>query len=239
MPDARGHGLSSEGGGNYSPEIRTDDLNAFIDALELDKPILAGHSMGAEISMRLAVRHPNRVRAAILEDPVLVTPGETVFGGWFGRSFQNSPGGYLSLLKTMKKISPVIGVPLTRLMNPGFPGSAAAPWFESKKRLSEDSRTTMGRIFEDWNSGYEWLDLLRIPVLLIVGNRRKGAIVSIEEARSHAENHPNIQIIHFPKANHNIRRSDFPGYLHAIKVFLNGLDSREFSDASFRQRERR
>jgi N-formylmaleamate deformylase len=91
MPDARGHGLSSEGGGNYSPEIRTDDLNAFIDALGLENPILAGHSMGAESSMRLAVRHPDRVRAAILEDPVLVMPGETVFGGWFGQSFQNSP----------------------------------------------------------------------------------------------------------------------------------------------------
>jgi pimeloyl-ACP methyl ester carboxylesterase len=124
-------------------------------------------------------------------------------------------------------------------MNPGFPGSAVAPWFESKKRLSEDSRTTMTRVFEDWNSGYEWLEMLRIPVLLIVGSRRKGPLFPSMRQDPMPRNNPNIQIVHFPKANHNIRRCDFSGYLNAVRGFLNGLDSFEFSDASFRRRERR
>ena len=68
MPDSRGHGLSAR----VKPEEEVDnagDLATLIMALELDKPIIAGHSMGAASASELGARFPSMPRALILEDP--------------------------------------------------------------------------------------------------------------------------------------------------------------------------
>jgi len=67
MPDARGHGKS----GRVQPgEVvdQTGDLAGLMQALGLEKAIVAGHSMGAWMASELAARFPELVRAVILED---------------------------------------------------------------------------------------------------------------------------------------------------------------------------
>ena len=48
LPDARGHGKSDAGAGVYSSEVRAADLIGLIEALGLEKPVIGGHSMGAD-----------------------------------------------------------------------------------------------------------------------------------------------------------------------------------------------
>src|ERR1700719_2990387 len=69
MPDARGHGLSEAPEEGYTAQARAADLAGLIGALELQKPAVGGHSMGAMTTFYLAATRPALVRCAILEDP--------------------------------------------------------------------------------------------------------------------------------------------------------------------------
>jgi pimeloyl-ACP methyl ester carboxylesterase len=67
-PDLRGHG-ASDWPGSYTIEQLTTDLADFLDALNLDRVTLAGHSMGGPPAYLYAARHPGRVARMVLEDP--------------------------------------------------------------------------------------------------------------------------------------------------------------------------
>ncbi|HLG74169.1 MAG TPA: alpha/beta hydrolase [Chloroflexota bacterium] len=65
-PDLRGHGETDKPVGPYSHELWTGDLLALLDILELEQPVLAGHSLGGGIVQSFALQHPERVHALVL-----------------------------------------------------------------------------------------------------------------------------------------------------------------------------
>jgi pimeloyl-ACP methyl ester carboxylesterase len=69
--DARGHGASSPAPSpsQYGYELLADDLAAVLDALGLQRAVLAGASMGAHTALRLALTQPQRVAALALITP--------------------------------------------------------------------------------------------------------------------------------------------------------------------------
>ncbi len=71
--DARGHGRSTPAPepGAYGYDRLTRDLPAVLDALGIDRAILAGASMGAHTLVRFTLRHPERVAALALITPFL------------------------------------------------------------------------------------------------------------------------------------------------------------------------
>ena len=76
--DARGHGHSSHPGA-YSVLHFVADLADFLDAYELERPILIGHSLGGHSVANYAGLHPDRVRAAVLLEglgPPMVPPSQ-------------------------------------------------------------------------------------------------------------------------------------------------------------------
>src|SRR6266496_1175552 len=60
--------------------IFSDDLLRFISDYESAPVISVGHSIGAIVTLRAALRDPSKFRALILIDPVLFTPQRLV--GW-------------------------------------------------------------------------------------------------------------------------------------------------------------
>ena len=67
--DQRGRGNSAwAADGDYSREAYVSDLAAFVDALDLEKVVLVGHSMGGLNCLHYAARHPERVLALINVD---------------------------------------------------------------------------------------------------------------------------------------------------------------------------
>ena len=75
MPDARGHGLSEAPEGAYTAKKHAADLAGLIQALDLGKPALMGHSMGAATTATTAALYPDLVACAVLEDPPWFAPG--------------------------------------------------------------------------------------------------------------------------------------------------------------------
>ena len=68
MIDARNHGQSGTAPANSTAII--EDLASVITALNLDKPALLGHSMGASTVAGVAAQYPHLVSKIILEDPL-------------------------------------------------------------------------------------------------------------------------------------------------------------------------
>jgi pimeloyl-ACP methyl ester carboxylesterase len=70
--DIKGHGLSFMpiGEGEYSLESLVNHIGEILDALELDKPALVGHSMGATLLYHFISGNPERARSLALLSPV-------------------------------------------------------------------------------------------------------------------------------------------------------------------------
>lgn len=70
-PDLRGFGLSDHPAhpGAYSLDAYLGDLDALLDALELERLGLVGHSMGGGLSLRFALKNPDRLYALALINP--------------------------------------------------------------------------------------------------------------------------------------------------------------------------
>src|SRR5947209_10926041 len=69
--DARGHGQSSPAAtpDAYGYDELAADLEAVLDALAIDRAVLAGASMGAHTALALALRRPERVAGLIVITP--------------------------------------------------------------------------------------------------------------------------------------------------------------------------
>lgn len=68
--DRRGHGDSDYPETGYDVDTLTEDLRQFLDALEVDRIILAGHSLGYLELSRFAVLYPERVLSLVFLDAV-------------------------------------------------------------------------------------------------------------------------------------------------------------------------
>jgi pimeloyl-ACP methyl ester carboxylesterase len=71
--DLRGHGRSMYRC-RLSMEIWCEDLLRLLDTEGYSDAVLVGHSLGAQIALHFAHRHPSRVRGLVLIDPILGRP---------------------------------------------------------------------------------------------------------------------------------------------------------------------
>lgn len=66
--DLPGHGRSGKPGGRYDIDLFTRSLLGFLDACGLEKVVLAGHSLGGHVCLKLALERPERVARLVLID---------------------------------------------------------------------------------------------------------------------------------------------------------------------------
>jgi pimeloyl-ACP methyl ester carboxylesterase len=64
----RGFGASSKPATGYRTDRRADDVVAILDSLRLERPVVAGHSLGGEELSSIGSRHPDRVAGLIYLD---------------------------------------------------------------------------------------------------------------------------------------------------------------------------
>ena len=73
--DSVNHGHSSNSPRGEPEPDRAGELDGFLTALGIERPILAGNSMGALTLLRWAVRHPDRALALVPSGMGVVPPG--------------------------------------------------------------------------------------------------------------------------------------------------------------------
>jgi pimeloyl-ACP methyl ester carboxylesterase len=69
-------------------------------------------------------------------------------------------------------------------------------------------------------STIEALKKIKVPIMLFIGDREKGSIVSVKVAQEIKIIIPDLKLVHLEGANHDIRRSKFDEYMTALKTFL-------------------
>jgi N-formylmaleamate deformylase len=223
MPDGRGHGKSVTGKGNYSTIQRVADLAGLIDGLKLDRPVVGGHSMGAETSLNLAANCPDLSRGIFLEDPPIFLPGETFAAG--DRVIEMKDVGKMMarFMRIFKIVPGFIGIRLARKVNPTYPDTETLPWVKSKKRLSFDFLNSMRSMEMATANPFEVFKAITVPVLLFTGSKEAMCIVSEESAQEAMKANPRVQVVHLEGASHDIRRTRFDGYMPALQKFLGEI----------------
>ncbi|HEY3992203.1 MAG TPA: alpha/beta hydrolase [Ktedonobacteraceae bacterium] len=78
--DLRGRGESDRPEHGYSVPIHAADLARLIDALELEQPVLFGHSLGALVALYFAAHYPGKMSKLILGDGGAPLPWTTIEG---------------------------------------------------------------------------------------------------------------------------------------------------------------
>jgi pimeloyl-ACP methyl ester carboxylesterase len=223
MPDARGHGQSEAPEGAYTARVHAADLAGLIRALELGKPALMGHSMGAATTATTAALYPDLVACAILEDPpwfaadsprATATPKER-------RAFNETRLARILSFKEM---------PLQKVMeagqepheHPTWDEIEFSPWAEAKQQMSLNVfRGSQGRGIEQLRG--RWQDVapqIQCPTLLVTADSEMGAIVTPQIAQQVSQANDNIQVVHLVGAGHNIRREQFAPFVQAVTEFL-------------------
>jgi pimeloyl-ACP methyl ester carboxylesterase len=82
----RGHGDADRPAAGYHPRDFAADVVAFLDAVGIERAVIAGHSMSSYIAQRVATEHPERVLGVVLvgafatysDNPVVVELCEAV-----------------------------------------------------------------------------------------------------------------------------------------------------------------
>lgn len=216
MVDARGHGLSDKPEHGYAPGDHAADLAGLIQALELGKIFLMGHSMGAYTVAAVVANHPELVRAAVLEDPPwwpvekASSPAEAqaVFEEWRRSILERQTN-------TVEEIAAA-----GRAQSPAWHADEFPAWAESKLQVHPNAAEYV------LVPGDAWPDLVQrfqCPVLLITGDPERGAIVNDEVAEQAAALNPRVQHLHVPGTGHNIRREGFEQVVAGVRAFLRSV----------------
>ncbi|HOE69933.1 MAG TPA: alpha/beta hydrolase [Brevefilum sp.] len=224
MLDARGHGHSDNGQGDYSSRSRAEDLAGVIRALGLDRPVIGGHSMGAETALTMAGLYPELTRGVFLEDPPIFLPDQPIFGGDLTGKGKD-PFKYMMVFMRFIRMMPLpVGVSIGRRMFTGYHEDEILPWVNSKRSLSKDLLASLFTIL-DLSGGIpiELLSSIDSPILLIMGDREAGAIVSQEVAEAVKAAARDVRLCHLSGASHDIRRTRFEAYIQALRKFLSEI----------------
>lgn len=196
--DQRGHGHAPRGDIDYRASAFVDDLIALLDALNLDRPHLVGHSMGGRVAMVATARHPDRFRSVAIVD---IGPEQ-----WKANADATTAA--------------LAGLPSS------FANETEAVAFGSRGRAFEEPWRSafFARLDEHDDGSYRWLaspgDLARIvhlhrsrnywhqwerttvPTLLVRGERSTELRPRI--AAEMQRRNPAAQFVEFPSTPHNI-----------------------------------
>ncbi|HNA87691.1 MAG TPA: alpha/beta hydrolase [Anaerolineales bacterium] len=219
LPDARGHGKSASGKKDYASRSRVNDLAGLIQALRLERPVVGGHSLGADTSLQLAAEFPQLTRAIFLEDPPIFLPGESLFDGEQvkGKDVGKMMRQFMMMFKLMPRF---IAIRMARKNSPAYPDDEILPWVDSKKRMSFDFLNSMSTMDFNVPDPLAPFKKIQMPVLLFIGDKEKMSIVSQKTAAEAVRRNARVQVVHLEGASHDIRRTRFDGYMPALKKFL-------------------
>lgn len=205
-PDLRGRGRSDKPDAGYAIADHAADVLALMDACELDRAVLVGHSFGAYVAIYLAAKFPERViRLVVIDAAITLNPRVAEL--------------LKPSLDRLTRVSPSVAAYLSEARSAphlaGFWDDAVESFFRAEIRENADgtaqSATSaaaialamQGLVREPW---LELVGSVRQPTLLLnavgaYGPPGTPALVEPEYARATADAFPNVRYAVVP-GNH-------------------------------------
>ncbi|MEU3845352.1 alpha/beta fold hydrolase [Streptomyces sp. NPDC028635] len=154
--DLRGHGESS-GAGVRTVAALADDVLALLDHLQVERCVLAGHSMGGMIAQTIALSHPARVERLVLV-------------GTIGRMTYSRARGLLMAASTRVPYRLFIAANIRRAFAPGYPREEIRRYIAASAAVPREVVMTLYGAMR----AFDVLDRvgeIRTPTLLVHGTR--------------------------------------------------------------------
>jgi pimeloyl-ACP methyl ester carboxylesterase len=210
-PDTRGCGNTRHTQGPITFDMLADDVAALIDALGLDRPLIAGFSEGAITATIVGIRHPGAIHAIVndagfdLFDPDAPTLAmmRQILGGTPDAT-EPDPDAAAHAFQASEQMRSMF-----ELMKRDQDGGQGEGHWRTYLRMAWD-RTTQ-------HLGYTYADLAEItaPTLILVGDRDD--FCSIEQAAAAYRELPNGELAILPGHGHYIP----PAAVQATVEFLH------------------
>jgi pimeloyl-ACP methyl ester carboxylesterase len=178
--------------------------------MNLENPVLMGHSMGSGTVMRLTATHRDLARAVILLDPGLTprpaganrrrrTPEDLV-------EWNNTPPDEL--------------VAQCRKQTPLWDTVDCQYWALSKRQYHGSYATGSGRRARGRSSAAETLSQITVPVLILKADAPPDARRANEEV---VKGMKHVKLVHIDGAGHNLHHDQRQRTIEALKPFLGSL----------------
>ena len=216
--DQRGHGDSE-----WSPTVdyriasHLGDIEGFVAALGLQKPILVGQSMGGLNSIAYAIRHSGDIRAMVIVD---VGPEVSAAGAERIRDFASTPelDSPDEFVARAVKFNPLRDpAVLRRSLYYNLRQTVNGKWGfkHDQRRRSEDA---MKRFGEERAQLASEISKIKCPTLIVRG--AKSDVLSDESAARFAKSLPNGRAITIENAGHNVQGDNPRALLDAMLRFF-------------------
>ncbi|MFB6135241.1 MAG: alpha/beta fold hydrolase [Halobacteriaceae archaeon] len=202
--DARGHGRSDAPEHGYGVADRVADLVGVLDALDLEAATLVGHSMGGSTVANAAARHPERVRAAVLEDPA----GMLEAGG---APAEERAREVREQVRAWREASREELLAENEARGPEL----AALLADARERVSPEVANLFG---EGWPDARAVYPDVTVPALVLKADADEAGR---EADREVAGLLPEGRLVHVDGAGHCVRRDEFDAYLAELRAFLD------------------
>jgi len=215
-PDNRGHGGSSKPSAesDYSFETFADDVVALADALEWDRFVLLGHSMGGMVAQVVALRQPKRLRGLVLMDThhgaIDVDPGIVAAGIDMART--NGIDAIADLMAVATEPGPLDSEAYRRVCaeRPGHFQSG----IDKTRRSSAAMSSSPSRL--------DALSTLDVPTLVIVGEQDEPFVGASEQLAAAI---PQARYELLADGGHSPQFEAPEAWWKAMTTFLDGLDT--------------
>lgn len=210
--DAPGHGESPTRRVGFTLEDEADALAKFADTISLGPSVWGGHSMGGFKSLRLALAHPDRVKALVLidtgprgENPDLLPQYEAMLQVAKEEGISDDLAGMIAqIMMGAASLATDEGVRWTKHF-----ASLDGDAIESSARAVFDRSDVRGRLGE-----------LRMPVLVVHGT--DDVPISLEVARETASLIGDAELVEVPSGHTSpVERPD--DVSNAMKAFLERI----------------
>ena len=213
--DGRGQGLSDRNIQDFSTEADVRDLEAVIDALNLERVALYGISQGGQIAISYAVRHPERVSHLILYGSFALTRMQQTEEG------RKQIEAMLTLMRQgWDSDLPVYRQLFTGLLIPDADAEAIQA-FNELGRVSASAENAVALVSAGLTVDVtELLQQVQVPTL--VAHRRGDAGVPFESGRELAALIPGARLLPLEGRNHVILPDEPEGKIlaKAIEEFV-------------------
>ena len=217
MPDAQGHGLSDRLSKDFTFKRYVEQAGGLSLALGFNKPLIMGHSLGADTAANVAIEYPSLPGAIILEDPPWGEPPASAEEAEKAR--REGMARFKRLIGlhdlTLEEI-----VAASREMDPQWPEEERLPWARAKQQF-DPSLFAYPIINQSHYS--ELVPKIKCPALLIIA---ENGIVSPEAAANAArlwKPKKPFKWVQIKGTTHNIRRDNFKDFKAALFDFLKAL----------------
>lgn len=218
MPDAQGHGLSERLDKDFTFQSHTEQVAGLVKQLNLKKPLLMGHSMGAGTAVNVAIDYPSLPRAIILEDPPWGVAGPPKLEN--RRELDKPPVDMVQFLFGLNKLPLEKIIEEGRKLDPSWTDEERLYWAKAKQQFDS---SLFSKMVISPRSYTELVPRMKCPTLLIIAEQGIVTRQVAEHAAKLWKSKQPFKWVQIKGATHNIRRDNFPAYRDAVFSFLASL----------------